>query len=40
VLDRCDTVLRIPMAAGESLNVGVAASLVLFEAFRQRRMGL
>lgn len=37
VLDGCDTVLRIPMAAGESLNVGVAASVVLFEAFRQRR---
>ncbi len=29
--------IRIPMAAGvESLNVGVAGSLVLFEAFRQR----
>ncbi len=37
LLGRCDSVVRIPMAAGESLNVGVAASIVLFEAMRQRR---
>jgi len=32
--------LRVPMAAGtESLNVAMAATVVLFEAARQRRMG-
>jgi len=37
VLALCDTHLRIPMHPPvESLNVGVAASLVLFEAMRQR----
>jgi TrmH family RNA methyltransferase len=35
---RASARLRIPMAPGvESLNVGVAAGLVLFEAARQRR---
>lgn len=37
LMDLCDSVLRIPMKAGESLNVGVAASVVLFESLRQRR---
>ncbi|MGI8672329.1 MAG: TrmH family RNA methyltransferase [Luteitalea sp.] len=37
VLALCDTQVRIPMCPPvESLNVGVAASLVLFEAMRQR----
>lgn len=35
---RCDRLLRIPMAAGvESLNVAVAAGICLYEAARQRR---
>ena len=34
----CDHMLRIPMAGGvSSLNVSAAASVVLFEAYRQRR---
>ena len=34
----CDHLLRIPMAGGvSSLNVSAAASVVLFEAYRQRR---
>jgi 23S rRNA (guanosine2251-2'-O)-methyltransferase len=34
----CDHLLRIPMAGGvTSLNVSAAASVVLFEAYRQRR---
>ena len=34
----CDHMLRIPMAGGvNSLNVSAAASVVLFEAYRQRR---
>jgi TrmH family RNA methyltransferase len=38
IVRRASTRLRIPMAPGvESLNVGVAAGLVLFEAARQRR---
>jgi TrmH family RNA methyltransferase len=38
VKQRAAARLRIPLAAGvESLNVGVAAALVLFEASRQRR---
>jgi 23S rRNA (guanosine2251-2'-O)-methyltransferase len=37
----CDHLLRIPMAGGvSSLNVSAAASVVLFEAFRQRRSKL
>ena len=35
--DRCDRLVRIPMAGSvESLNVSVAAGVVLFEAARQR----
>ncbi len=35
--ERCDTIARIPMAAGvESLNASVAASLAVFEVFRMR----
>ena len=36
--ETCDAVLTIPMAGGvESLNLSVAAGVVLFEAVRQRR---
>jgi 23S rRNA (guanosine2251-2'-O)-methyltransferase len=36
--ERCDQLVRIPMAGGvESLNVSVAAGVLLFEAVRQRR---
>jgi 23S rRNA (guanosine2251-2'-O)-methyltransferase len=36
----CDHLLRIPMAGGvSSLNVSAAGAVVLYEAFRQRRMG-
>jgi 23S rRNA (guanosine2251-2'-O)-methyltransferase len=36
--ETCDVVLSIPMAEGvESLNLSVAAGVVLFEAVRQRR---
>ena len=36
--ERCDQLVRIPMADGvESLNVSVAAGVLLFEAVRQRR---
>ena len=39
VLRFATTVVRIPMEGGlESLNAGVAASIVLFEAQRQRRL--
>ena len=39
VRERCDWVVRIPMAGRvESLNVSVAAGVVLFEAVRQRRL--
>jgi 23S rRNA (guanosine2251-2'-O)-methyltransferase len=39
VRQRCDLVVSIPMSgAVESLNVSVAAGVVLFEAARQRRM--
>ena len=39
VRERCDRVVRIPMAGPvESLNVSVAAGVVLFEAARQRRL--
>jgi 23S rRNA (guanosine2251-2'-O)-methyltransferase len=35
----CDHLLRIPMSGGvSSLNVSVAGAVVLFEAFRQRRL--
>lgn len=35
----CDALVRIPIAAGvESLNAGVAASVILYEAGRQRSM--
>jgi 23S rRNA (guanosine2251-2'-O)-methyltransferase len=35
----CDYLLRIPMAGGvSSLNVSAAGAVVLYEAFRQRRM--
>ncbi len=38
VRERCDRIVSIPMAgAVESLNVSVAAGIVLFEAARQRR---
>jgi 23S rRNA (guanosine2251-2'-O)-methyltransferase len=38
VRERCDRLVRIPMAgAVDSLNVSVAAAIVLFEAVRQRR---
>ena len=37
--DRCDGLIKIPMAPGiESLNVSVAAGVMLFEAQRQRLM--
>jgi len=36
--EKCDQLVRIPMAEGvESLNVSVAAGVLLFEALRQRR---
>jgi len=38
VRERCDTTIRIPLYGNvESLNVGVAAGVVLFEAARQRQ---
>ena len=38
VRERCDWLVRIPMAGHvESLNVSVAAAVMLFEAIRQRR---
>jgi 23S rRNA (guanosine2251-2'-O)-methyltransferase len=37
VRERCDALVRIPVAGRiESLNVSVAAGVVLFEAIRQR----
>jgi 23S rRNA (guanosine2251-2'-O)-methyltransferase len=37
VLKRADQLIRIPMAASfDSLNVSVAAGMVLYEALRQR----
>jgi 23S rRNA (guanosine2251-2'-O)-methyltransferase len=40
VRDRCDRLVRIPMAgAVDSLNVSVAAGVVLYEARRQREKG-
>ena len=36
--EMCDTLVRIPMSgSASSLNVSVAASIVLYEAVRQRR---
>ena len=36
----CDHLLRIPMAGGvSSLNVSAAGAVVLYEAYRQRRLG-
>jgi 23S rRNA (guanosine2251-2'-O)-methyltransferase len=41
VRERCDTLVRIPVLGHlESLNVAVAAGVVLYEALRQRRLGL
>ena len=38
ILAQCDVTVKVPLAAGvESLNVGAAAAVVLFEAARQRR---
>ena len=38
LLGKCDSVVRIPMAGNiESLNVGVAAAVVLYERMRQQR---
>ena len=38
--DNCDALVRIPMAGSvESLNISVAAGVVLFEAIRQRSLG-
>lgn len=38
--ETCDEVVAIPLAAGvESLNLSVAAGVILFEAVRQRRAG-
>ena len=39
VREHCDELVKIPMAEGavQSLNASVAGSLVVYEAFRQRR---
>lgn len=38
VIRRADTLIRIPMTSGfDSLNVSVAAGMILYEALRQRR---
>lgn len=40
LLRKCDLVVRIPMAGRlSSLNVGVAAALVMFERVRQQKLG-
>lgn len=41
VRERCDALLRLPMAesAMQSLNASTAGSIVLYDAFRQRRIG-
>jgi tRNA G18 (ribose-2'-O)-methylase SpoU len=37
ILDKCDSVVRIPMSQqASSLNVGVAAAVVLYERVRQQ----
>ena len=34
----CDTVVKIPMVGrGDSLNLGIAAGVLLYEVFHQRR---
>jgi 23S rRNA (guanosine2251-2'-O)-methyltransferase len=39
VRERCDLLVKIPMLGHlESLNVSVAAGIVLFEAIRQRKL--
>lgn len=39
ITETCDVVLRIPISSGtESLNAGIAASVVLYEISRQRRI--
>lgn len=41
LLDRADRIVKIPMAAGcESLNVGAAAAVCLFEQYRQRQTSI
>lgn len=41
LLERLDETIRVPLLAGvESLSVGAAAAVVLFEAARQRRTGV
>ena len=41
VRERCDTLVRIPLRGRiESLNVSVAAGVILYEALRQRRLQL
>ncbi len=37
ICDRADSIVSIPMEAGESLNAGVAASIALWEMFRKSR---
>jgi 23S rRNA (guanosine2251-2'-O)-methyltransferase len=40
VRERCDALVRIPLLGRiESLNVSVAAGVILFEALRQRSVG-
>jgi TrmH family RNA methyltransferase len=36
---RADQIITIPMQDGESLNAAVAASVILYEAYRQRHFG-
>ncbi len=41
VRERCDTLVRIPLRGRiESLNVSVAAGIILYEALRQRRLNV
>lgn len=41
VIKRADQLIRIPMSAGfDSLNVSVAAGMVMYEALRQRQLSL
>lgn len=40
VSEKCDFIINIPMAGNiQSLNAGVAAGIVMYEIFRQRRQG-